>query len=99
MEKPTLLEGCLKELINDRDEEKQIRVVAKELIKDLNNSNDAVCYLRSVIYGLKQAGGQWHGRLSKKLRELNLEPTISDVCIMAEGGVTFYIWLYMWMIC
>lgn len=97
MEKPILLEDCLKELINDRDEKKQIRAVAKELIKDLNNSNNAVCYLRRAIYELKQAGRQWHERLSKKLKELNLEPTISDPCVYRgrRGSHTLYMIIYV----
>lgn len=97
MEKPILLEDCLKELINDRNEKKQIRAVAKELIKDLNNSNNAVCYLKRAIYGLKQAGRQWHERLSKKLKELNLEPTISDPCVYRgrRESHTLYMIIYV----
>lgn len=52
---------------------------------------------KKAIYGLKQAGRQWHERLSKKLKELNLEPTISDPCVYRgrKGSHILYMIIYV----
>ena len=36
-----------------------------------------VCFLKKAIYGLKQAGRQWHIHLSNTLEELGFQRTIS----------------------
>jgi len=84
-------------MMDDKKEEKRIRIIAKQLIKDLNDNNDTVCYIKKAIYGFKQADRQWHDRLSKKLKEFNLKSTTSDSCVYygKRGNHVLYIIIYV----
>ncbi|CAK9796138.1 Retrovirus-related Pol polyprotein from transposon TNT 1-94 [Anthophora quadrimaculata] len=81
MEKPELLSECLKVIVSDVKEESQIKKTARELLNCLKEKKDLVCRLNKAIYGLRQAGRQWHNRLSQKLKKMGFKSTVTDPCV------------------
>lgn len=81
MEMPDQLKNCLQEIAEDRKETTQIKETARNLLKQINRNNDGVCRLTKAIYGLRQAGRQWHEKLSLKLKSLGLQATVADPCL------------------
>jgi hypothetical protein len=51
--------------------------------KDQDKPNH-VCKLKKAIYGLKQAGRQWHEQLKKRMEEFGFTSFSSDVCIFIK---------------
>ncbi|KAK2577806.1 hypothetical protein KPH14_012675, partial [Odynerus spinipes] len=78
MEKPKLLNECLSNITNDCEEEGQVREIAEGLLNRLKEDDGLVCRLNKAIYGLRQAGRQWHKRLSQKLKEIGFKSTDSS---------------------
>lgn len=48
------------------------------------NSFDEVCKLMKPLYGLKQAGRQWHLRLDGFLKSLGMKQTTADPCLYVK---------------
>lgn len=53
---------------------------ASQMLKVIQSGNK-VCLMKKAMYGLKQAGRQWHLKLEKNLKLLGLEPLNADQCI------------------
>ena len=97
MEKPELLQECLEELISDPSEDKNIKNIAMRLKREGSNQSDGICKLRKAIYGLRQAGRQWHEMLSRKLKSLELLPNVADPCVYhgQRGNQALYMIIYV----
>lgn len=56
-----------------------------------------VCKLQKAIYGLKQSPRAWHSRLSDRLQQLGLTPSVADASlfIFCENGLTIYMLVYV----
>lgn len=91
MEKPELLLGALSDIVGETQEEKQIRKKATSLIQKLKKNKDAVCHLKKAIYRLRQAGKQWYQRLCKKLKDVNLQPTVADRSVSCPLSSTSFV--------
>ena len=88
MEKPEFLEEILKRIIR---EEKNVKLLdqAKTMLEDLQGGAK-VYKLKRAIYGLRQAGRQWHAELDKTLKNIGLTPTNADPCVYVnQNGHTF----------
>lgn len=53
---------------------------ASKMLNQLKKGNQ-VCLLKKAIYGLKQAGRQWHKKLDEVLHHLGLKSTNADPCV------------------
>ena len=93
IEAPELLEETLEEM-SRRDTDPAIRKAATEQLGKLR-SGDQVCKLNRAIYGLKQAGRQWHEKLSSVLQKAGLQPTISDPCMYTNEEKTIVVLTYI----
>ena len=79
---PPLLEEHLKTIVKQRGENDKIAKKAIKIIAKIEKCNgEFVCKLNKAIYGLKQAGRQWHKRFDKTLKAIGLNPISSDPCI------------------
>lgn len=53
---------------------------------------DKVLNIKRSLYGLKQAGRQWHKRLDNVMKNLGFNPLESDPCVyVAKSGVDLMI--------
>jgi len=79
MEIPELLEEMLPEMIS----ECKISTLQNMAMKMLNKmkSGEKVCILNKAIYGLKQAGRQWHLKLRQDLQGLGMQPLNDDTSV------------------
>lgn len=96
MEKPDFLHEMLVLIAKTEDNNSPIVLKAKEMLSKLK-CKDTVCCLQKAIYGLRQAGRQWHLKLDNKLRKLGLLPTNADACIYRarKGGKIMIIMTYV----
>lgn len=86
---PKQLEEILVKVVNNepvgtanisvRDE--KIIQTAKRWLDKIIGINDSVCALKKALYGLRQAGRQWHKKLVNKLYELDFESMPQDPCL------------------
>lgn len=49
-------------------------------------AGDKVCLIRNALYGLKQSDRQWYKKLDEKLKQLELKPQYSDLCVYMYKG-------------
>ncbi|KAL0279164.1 UNVERIFIED_CONTAM: hypothetical protein PYX00_000774 [Menopon gallinae] len=80
MEPPEQLEGILELIIEDPKTNSDIRKKAKKMLKTARSGNK-VCLLKKSLYGLRQAGRNWHRVLNSVLTSFGARPTKSDPCL------------------
>ncbi|KMQ84575.1 retrovirus-related gag-pol polyprotein [Lasius niger] len=80
MEKPEILEKILLEIIQRDGKNSVSGTKATKMLQDAQDENK-VCLLKRALYGLRQAGRQWHARLDTVIRQLGLIPTNADPCL------------------
>lgn len=83
MEIPKFSEQILDELIVSENNE-EIKIKAKKMLQVLR-SGDKVCLLRKALYDLRQAGRQWHIKLSEELNRYGLKQSTADPCVYFAG--------------
>lgn len=83
METPDYLRETLGKLSKGANESHEIRVKATEMLEELERGN-RVCFLQKALYGLRQAGRQWHAKLDEALRGIGLTPATNDTCLYFE---------------
>ena len=84
MEIPEYTRETLEEIIRTDGKYNEIGKKAKRMLTDLSNENK-VCYLKKALWGLRQAGRQWHAKLSEELKKFELTPSNADPCIFYSG--------------
>lgn len=96
MEKPDLLQVMLTLILKREDKHNPTVQKAKVMLNNLKHG-DMICRLQKVIYGLRQAGRQWHLKLDNKLRRLGLLPTNADSCVYKakRNGSTMIVMTYV----
>lgn len=84
MEPPKFIVESLELLIQ---QENRINPIQKKVVNMLESleSGDKVFELKKSIYGLRQAGRNWHSTLDKVLRKFGAIPTKSDPCVYRIG--------------
>lgn len=93
MEAPQLLEDMLKRIITDTSDEKMQRK-AKIMLSHYRRGH-RTCRLRKALYGLRQAGRQWHSKLDTVLRGAGLIPTNADPCVYVNHKKTVFLLVYV----
>lgn len=84
MEVPENVQEVLQKIIDLEQTGSQIGNTARKMLMQLESGN-RVCKLKKAIYGLKQAGRQWHSRLDEELRSLGLKASNFDPCVYHTG--------------
>lgn len=80
MEIPKALDQSLSLIVELQKRNTESYKRAAEMLKTLREGNK-VCKLKKAIYGLKQAGKQWHTKLDGILTERGLIATKYDPCV------------------
>lgn len=80
MEIPELLPEMLERIIKDSRVDQDVRKRSASMLEELKEGEN-VCRLQKAFYGLKQAGRQWHARLSERLTDIGLTSTKGEPCM------------------
>lgn len=93
MEQPDLLKKMLKRIVQESCDSNLSRR-AKKMLDKLDGTNK-VCKLNKALYGLRQAGRQWHAKLDSVLRDIGLTPTNADPCVYTDKIKNTFILIYV----
>lgn len=80
MEPPTQLKSILRAITEEETEDVDFRLKAAKMLSELEEG-DKVCLLKKSLYGLRQAGRQWHSRLNEALTKNGFTATNGDPCL------------------
>lgn len=83
MEPPKLLRDILVAIVRS-EKELDVRSKAEHMITKLDQG-DKVCLLKKSLYGLRQAGRQWHAKLREALLDFGATPSNGDPCLYYKG--------------
>ena len=83
MEQPTFLKDTLEGIVIS-EKDKILVAKSKRMLRELS-TGEKVCKLRKALYGLRQAGRQWHAKLSCTFWSLELTQTTSDPCVYVDN--------------
>ena len=90
---PELLEEMLRRIVR---EEKDVQLVKKaKSMLDKLRGGPKVCKLVKALYGLRQAGRQWHAELNGTLQKIGLVPTNADPCVYVDKNGGTFILVYV----
>lgn len=64
--------------------DRNVEETADRWLQAMKNAKDPVCLLKKALYGLRQSGLMWYYRLTKKLKQLGLNPTKQDPCLFSR---------------
>lgn len=92
MEQPDLLKKMLEKMTHEEDS--NLSRKARNMLRKYNGKTK-VCKLNRAIYGLRQAGRQWHAKLDSVLRKMNLTPTNADPCVYMDETNTTILLIYV----
>ena len=100
MKLPDYIEKYVREILVAEFESDDLTVYnkAKEVLTDLKSiEGEKVFLLLKAIYGLKQAGRQWHIKLDTELKNIGFQATKVEPCVYTytEGGVRAIIGIYV----
>ena len=94
MRPPPRLRDHLISIVNSNTQKGKVIRDAQAMIDKIDKHNgEVVCKLNKAIYGLKQAGRQWHKKFDKKLRAIGLSPILSDPCVYTGKSVKLLIYV------
>ena len=79
MDTPKRFEETLQRVI-DSEEKTPIGKKARQMLDDFRRGNK-VCLLKKALYGLRQAGRNWHLRLTETLKKMGAIQSDSDPCL------------------
>lgn len=96
MEPPELLEAMLIRIMQDKSV-RSMHNKAKIMLSQLRQGHRA-CLLKKALYGLRQAGRQWHSKLNKALKDAGFTPTNADPCVYTNENKMVFL-LVMSMTC
>jgi len=86
MEVPELLEEMLMRISKD-ESAKKLKYKAINMLTHFRQGR-RVCLLRKALYGLRQAGRQWHSKLKESLKDIGLTSTNADSCVYTNREKT-----------
>lgn len=84
MEPSDFIIKALETLIERERRNTEIRNKAIAMLKEFK-TGDKVCLLKRSLYGFRQAGRNWHTKLSEVLKKLGATPSDADTCTYRIG--------------
>lgn len=93
MEPPALFQETLQEIATAETDD-DLAARARQMLKKLQNP-DKICRLNKALYGLRQAGRQWHAELHSVLEDLKFISTNADPCVYVDEGKLTFILIYV----
>jgi len=83
MEPPKQLKNILAVIVRS-ERESDVKSKAERMLAELD-VGDKVCLLKKSLYGLRQAGRQWHAKLRDALMDFGVTPSNGDPCLYYKG--------------
>lgn len=81
----------------NREEKKTVLGKRAQRLLDAVEAGGDACLLKRSLYGLKQAGRQWHERISQKLTDIGLIQAKRETCMFykIEGDAHLIVVIYV----